>query len=92
MLPATKDGKELYGSVREVRNRWRAWAEFECPQTPEAKRNMEMTHLELDCELSSLREVVDFMTEENMLTPEQIEAANNIFGWADVLRSSLEVK
>lgn len=92
MLPATKDGKELYSSMREVRNRWRAWAEFESPRTREEKVDMEMRHLSTDCELSSLREVVDFMTEENMLTPEQIEAANNIFGWADVLRSSLEVK
>ena len=92
MLPATRDGKELYGETREVRNRWRIWAEFDGKKTREEKVQMEMYHLELDCELHSLREVVDFMTEENMLTAEQIDMANNIFGWADVLRGSLEVK
>ena len=55
----------------------------------ELKRE-ELGQLELEADLAGLKEMLEFMESEEMLTPEQIEAGKNIVGWADILKASVQ--
>ena len=90
MLPTTKDGQELFASIRENRSRWREWnlSRFKGDMA-ELKRE-ELGQLELEADLAGLKEMLEFMESEEMLTPEQIEAGKNIIGWADILKASVQ--
>lgn len=92
MLPETADGKDLFMRIRENRGRWRTWNLDRYKGDMNELKREELGQLELESDLAGFRECVEFMQSEDMLTPTQIEAANNVIGWADVLRKSLEVK
>ena len=89
MLPTSKDGRDLFSRMREmqsqVRQRQMDWFKIDMD---EIKRR-EAIRLELVSELVEFRECVEFMLSEGMLTKDQEDAANNVIGWADVLKGSL---
>lgn len=89
MLPETKDGKDLFFSMREQRNRWRQWTIELNEGGAELLKFRAMQALALDADLSSLREQVEFMVSEGMLTPDQLEAAQNCFGWGAALLATI---
>lgn len=89
MLPNTKDGKDLFFSMREHHNRWRQWTlEFNVGDADLLKARA-VRALALEADMAGLREQVEFMASEGMLTPEQVEAAENCFGWGAALLATI---
>ena len=87
MLPETKSGKASYLESRDYRSRWRKNdLEF---HGEEGVRKKAVWALALEVELAPLKEQVDFMTEEGYLSPTQIDAAENCFGWAKLLLDTI---
>lgn len=89
MLPETKDGRDLFGRIRENRGRYRTYCLKLHGGDMEAVKREEMGQLALEADLAGFREELDFMASEDMLTPEQLEAAKNISDWARLLMGLL---
>ena len=90
MLPETQSGRETYIELRDCRNRWRGMAMRRFAGDLEAFRGWVLDGLIHDAELGELREAVDFAEAEGMLTPEQLEAANNAVAWGECLRHLIQ--
>lgn len=87
MLPETADGRSSYITYRDHRSMWRKNdLEF---HGIDALKARSFWLLALDADLAGLKEQVDFMQSEGYLSPEQVEAAENVFGWAKVLLSTI---
>lgn len=89
MLPETKDGRGLFSSLREHHSRWRQWTlEFNHGDMDLLKARA-VRALALEADLAGLREQVEWMHSEGMLTPAQLEAAQNCFGWGAQLLATI---
>lgn len=89
MLPETKDGRDSFMRIREYRSRWRKdTLDFHHGDMDLLKARA-LQSLALSSDLAELREQVEFMRSEDMLTPQQLEAAENCFGWAKTLLATV---
>lgn len=89
MLPETKDGRDLFNRIRENRSRWRQWNLERNQGDMEALKREELTQLALESDLAGFRESFQFLKSEDMLTPEQIEAGENLIGWGKAMLATL---
>lgn len=89
MLPETKDGRHLFTVLRDHHSRWRRWTLDFHQGDVGVLRARAVRTLALSADLAELREQVDFMRSEGMLTPDQIEASENCFGWAKALLATI---
>ena len=89
MLPETKDGRDLFSTLREHHSRWRRDTLYWNGGDMNLLKARAFHSLALSADLAELREQIEFMNTEDMLAPEQIEAALNCFGWAKVLLATI---
>ncbi|GEM_PF-5195960 len=89
MLPETKDGRDLFSTLREHHSRWRRDTLYWNGGDMDLLKAREVQSLALSADLPELRERVEFMASEDMLTPAQTEAALNCFGWAKILLATI---
>ena len=77
----------MFLSFRDYRSRWRqSDLEYRGEDGFKARATQSLA---LESELAGFQEQVEFMRSEDLLTPEQIEAANNCIGWGKVLLSTI---
>lgn len=87
MLPSTPDARADFGRYRDQRNLHRKLT-LECHGGSfDALTAAEFTVLGVEAELTGMREQLDFMRSEGMLTDAQIEAAENCIAWGEALLS-----
>ena len=89
MLPESLQGRVDYMKYRDQRSFHRTLILESCAGDMGHLKAREFPILALEAELSGLREQLDFMRSEGMLTPAQIEAAENCIAWGDSLLSLL---
>lgn len=89
MLPETKDGRDLFNRIRENRSRWRQWNLGRNHGDMEALKREELSQLSLEADLPGFRESFEFMKSEGMLSPEQVEAGENLIGWGKAMLATI---
>ena len=87
MLPSSRDGRRSYVQIRDFRSRWREWALK--AHGPDRVKSESFVMLDSACDLEDLREQLDFMRSEGLLTAPMEEAAGNVIAWAEALQTIL---
>ena len=85
MLPNTQQGRVDYVRYRDQRNLHRSIILNANGGDQENLKAREFPILAMEAELSGLREQMDAMQAEGMLTPAQIVAAENCIAWGETL-------
>lgn len=85
MLPSTQQGRIDYGRCREQRSLHRRMILEAAGGDTDQLKARELPILAMEAELSGLREQLDFMRSEGMLSDAQIEAAENCIAWGEAL-------
>lgn len=89
MLPETQEGRALYVSSREFRNRMREIDLRRVGGDLDAFARGQREYLISDLDMEFIREQSDFMKSEGQLTSEAQEALDSLFGWAEELKRRL---
>ena len=74
MLPEGKDARALFVEIRDYKSRWRRMRLQSLGGDWEAFHRYVMDDLAYEAESAGFMEVFDFATDEQMLTPDQVEA------------------
>lgn len=93
MLPESPEGKKTYVECRDYCTRWRQMAMARFHGDLDAFRGYVLDGIASDSELAAFREATDFARDEELFTPEMLEAAENVVNWGARLRTlALEAK